>query len=71
MAIVTVVSTVSYRYYEKRNRNVAEQNIQSMCQALGKTPPAYAELRAMSKDALIRLALSLHNEFPEEVPHEG
>lgn len=66
MAIVTVVSTVSYRYYEKRNRSVAEQNIQSMSRALGKPEPAYADLRAMGKDALIRLALSLHNEFPEE-----
>ncbi|UTC28865.1 hypothetical protein MARCHEWKA_03530 [Brevundimonas phage vB_BpoS-Marchewka] len=66
MAIVTTVSSVSYRYYEKRNRSVAEQNIQSMCRALDKSPPPYAELRALAKDALIRLALSLHNEFPEE-----
>lgn len=66
MAIVTVVSTVSYRYYEKRNRSVAEQNIQSMSRALGKPIPTYAELSALSKDAVIRLALSLHNEFPEE-----
>ncbi|USN14030.1 hypothetical protein KABACHOK_01940 [Brevundimonas phage vB_BpoS-Kabachok] len=66
MAIITYVATVSYRYYEKRNRSVAEQNIQSMCRALDKAPPTYAELRAMSKDAVIRLALSLHNEFPEE-----
>lgn len=66
MTIVTVVATVSYRYYEKRNRSVAEQNIQSMCRALGKPAPTYADLRALSKDAVIRLALSLHNEFPED-----
>ena len=65
MAIVTIIAAVSYRYYEKRNRSVAEQNIQSMSRALGKPEPAYADLRAMSKDDLIRLALSLHYEFPE------
>lgn len=65
MAIVTTVATVSYRYYEKRNRSVAELNVQSMCRALGKDIPPYAELHAMPKDALIRLALSLHAEFPE------
>ena len=65
MAIVSYVSTVSYRYYEKRNRSVAEQNVQSMCRALDKPVPTYAELRALSKDTLIRLALNLHNEFPE------
>ncbi|USN15315.1 hypothetical protein KIKIMORA_01690 [Brevundimonas phage vB_BpoS-Kikimora] len=65
MAIVTTVSTVSYRYYEKRNRSVAEMNIQSMCRALDKEVPTYAELHAMSKDALIWMALRLHDEFPE------
>lgn len=63
MSVYTSVSTVSYRYYEKRNRLVAELNIIQMCQALGKPKPE--GLSAMPKSALIRLALSLHSEFPE------
>lgn len=63
MAIVTTVTSVSYRYYEKRNRSVAELNIVQMCQSLGRPRPE--GLSSMSKTDLIRLALSLHNEFPE------
>lgn len=63
MAIVTTVTTVSHRYYEKRNRSVAELNIIQMCEALGKPRPE--GLSSMSKSALINLAISLHNEFPE------
>jgi|GEM_PF-6297347 len=66
MAIVSSVATVSHRYYEKRNRSVAEQNIRSMCRALGKEPPAWSELSEMSKWDLIKLALTLHSEFPED-----
>lgn len=65
MAIITTVTSVSYSYYDKRNRMVAEQNIQSMCRSLGKPVPDYAELRALSKHELIRTALLLHSEFPE------
>ena len=63
MAIVTISTTVSYRYYEKRNRSVAELNIIQMSRALGRPEPE--GLREMSKHALIMLALSLHSEFPE------
>jgi hypothetical protein len=63
MAIVTYVTSVSYRYYEKRNRSVAELNIIQMCQSLKREPPA--DLRTMPKSALIRLALNLHDSFPE------
>jgi predicted HicB family RNase H-like nuclease len=63
MAIVTTISTVSARYYEKRNRSVAELNILSMCRALGREPPA--QLSQMSKFALVRYALELHAEMPE------
>lgn len=63
MAIVTVVTSVSARYYEKRNRSVAELNIIQMCDALGRPRPE--GLTTMSKSELVRLALSLHNEFPE------
>lgn len=66
MAIVTTVATVSYRYYDKRNRSVAEQNIQQMARALGEEPPAWTDLRAMSKDAVIKLALAYHAKFPED-----
>lgn len=63
MTIVTVVTSVSYRYYEKRNRSVAEQNIRSMCHALGREPPT--NLAALAKDDLIHLALRTHAEMPE------
>jgi len=65
MAVFTSVATVSYRYYDKRNRSVAEMNIRDMCRNLDKAAPSSAELSAMSKPELIRLALSLHNQFPE------
>lgn len=63
MAIVTTVTTVSARYYEKRNRSVAEQNIHSMCRALDKPVPPH--LSSMSKGDLVSLALALHQEMPE------
>lgn len=63
MAIVTTVSTVSARYYQKRNRSVAELNILSMCRALSREPPE--RLSQMSKSALVRYALELHQEMPE------
>jgi hypothetical protein len=64
MAIFRSVTTVSYRYYEKRNRSVAELNIIQMCQSLKREPPA--NLGAMPKSDLIRLAINLHDEFPED-----
>jgi hypothetical protein len=66
MAIFTSVATVSYRYYDKRNRSVAEQNIQSMCRSLGIDVPYHSTLAGMPKAELIRLALSLHSQFPED-----
>ena len=62
MAIVTTIATVSRRYYDKRNRSVAEFNVKQMCHALGRDVPV---LKGMPKQDLITLALSLHNEFPE------
>lgn len=62
MGTFTVVTSVSRRYYEKRNRSVAEFNIKQMCHALGRDCPV---LKGMPKHDLITLALSLHSEFPE------
>ena len=63
MTIVTTVTTVSYRYYEKRRRSVVELNIEQMCRVLGKPHPE--GLAEMTKHELIMMALNLHNEFPE------
>lgn len=63
MAVVTSVAPVSRRYYEKRNRSVAELNIIQMSAVLGKPKPT--GLSALTKPELISLALALHNEFPE------
>lgn len=62
MTIVTVISSVSHRYYEKRNRSVAELNIKQMSESLGKPIPE--GLSTMPKGQLVNLALSLHSEFP-------
>lgn len=62
MAVVEVHATVSYRYYEKRNRSVAELNIKQMARSLGRPEPE--GLSSLSKDALIKLALEYHNLFP-------
>lgn len=62
MATFTSVTSVSRRYYDKRNRSVAEFNIKQMCHSLGREVPV---LKGMPKQDLITLALSLHNEFPE------
>jgi hypothetical protein len=63
MAIVTTVTSVSARYYEKRNRMVAELNIKEMCRALGEPIPE--GLSDLSKPEVVKLALSLHQKFPE------
>lgn len=63
MTIVSTVASVSHRYYEKRNRSVAEMNIRQMCEALGK--PCPEGLRTMTKGNLVNLAMRLHGEFPE------
>jgi len=65
MAVFTSVATVSARYYEKRNRSVAEFNIRQMCESLGRTPPTWDEFKAMSKSDVVNMALRLHREFPE------
>lgn len=65
MSVVTTIATVSYRYYDKRPRSTCERNIESMCQALGKPVPNRYELVSLTKPNLIRLALNLHNEFPD------
>lgn len=62
MAIVTSVTAVSYRYYDKRARRVAEQNVAAMCRVLDEpTPDGLSE---MPKSQLIRLALHLHDRMP-------
>jgi len=66
VSIVSTVSTVSRRYYDKRNRSVAEANIQSMCRALGRPVPAYSELRKLSKPLLVSLAMEHHLDFPND-----
>jgi hypothetical protein len=62
MAIVEVRSTVSARYYEKRHRRVAEQNIRDMARSLNRPTPE--GLNTLSKSDLVRLALDYHNLFP-------
>lgn len=66
MGTFTSVATVSYRYYDKRNRSVAEQNIQSMARSLELPSPTTEGLRAMSKPDLIKLAMWYHNQMPED-----
>jgi hypothetical protein len=65
MGTFTVVTSVSRRYYDKRNRSTAEFNIRQMQRQLGKEVSTNADLAKMPKQDLITLALSLHNEFPE------
>lgn len=65
MSVFTSVTTVSHRYYDKRNRSTAEFNIRQMQRQLGKEVTPNAELAKMDKQSLISLALSLHREFPE------
>lgn len=62
MPTFTSIATVSHAYYSKRNRSVAEFNIKQMCHSLKRDCP---ELKGMPKQDLIKLALSLHREFPE------
>lgn len=62
MAVFSSVATVSHRYYDKRNRSVAEFNIKQMCHSLGRDVPV---LKGMPKQDLIALALRLHSEFPD------
>lgn len=63
MAVFTSVTSVSHRYYEKRNRSVAELNVKQMCQSLGRPVPD--DLGTMPKSTLISLAISLHQQFPD------
>lgn len=63
MTIVQTVATVSHRYYQKRNRSVAELNVRQMCRALGK--PCPDDLGTMEKSKLVNLAMSLHRELPQ------
>lgn len=63
MSSVTTVASVSHRYYEKRNRSVAELNVRQMCEALSRPVPE--GLSTMPKYKLVDLAMCLHREFPE------
>lgn len=64
MGTVTTVTTVSFEYYSKRNRSVAEANIRAMCRALGREAPQ--GLGRIDKSDLINMALRLHREMPDD-----
>lgn len=65
MAIISVVTTVSYRYYEKRSKEEVIRRIHEMERQLTHVLTPYETLRGWAKDKLIRHALALHQEFPE------
>jgi len=65
MSVFTSSATVSRRYYDKRPRTVAEQNIKSMSESLGLEVPEWKSLRALSKSEVIDKAMALHRLFPE------
>lgn len=60
--IVTTMTTVSHRYYEKRNRRVAELNIIQMFRLLGRSAPE--GLQSMPKWELVNTAMRLHGDMP-------
>ena len=64
MGTVTTITSVSFQYYSKRNRNVAEANIRAMCRALGRAEPQ--GLGRIDKSDLINMALRLHREMPDD-----
>lgn len=64
MGSVTTVTSVSFQYYSKRNRSVAEQSVRAMLRSLGRPVPD--GLGRMDKTDLIHMALRLHREMPDD-----
>lgn len=64
MSTFTSVTTASYRYYDKRNRRVAEDNIRHMARVLHMDAPT--GLAEKSKPELIQLALWFHSKMLED-----
>lgn len=65
MTIVSVVSTVSHRYYMKRSKDTIRQRIRELCQALEIAPPTTEEMANESAYQLASRAMKLHAQFPE------
>lgn len=65
MAIVSVVSTVSHRYYMKRSKDAIRRSIRELCQALEIAPPTDEEMANESAYQLASRAMKLHAQFPE------
>lgn len=64
--IVETRTTVSRKYYEKRNRRVVERAVEDMSRALGHKPALLAsEMRDEPKQKLIDMAMQLHRAFPD------
>lgn len=66
MGTITTVTTASHRYYEKRRKSDTAFSIRSMQRALGDAETPTADLVKLKAYELARIAMSLHQRFPDE-----
>lgn len=66
MAIMTVTSTVSVRYFMKKSKDWLRQHISDLRRMLDLPQDLTSTMEAMDKSALARLAQDLHNQLPED-----
>ncbi|AXQ68413.1 hypothetical protein HOT99_gp204 [Caulobacter phage CcrBL10] len=65
MAIVEIRATVSHRYYEKKRKSDIIHAIHMMCDQLKIERVPTAKLTVKTNYELARIAIDLHNKFPE------
>jgi hypothetical protein len=66
MTIVSVVTTVSHRYYAKRRKSDVRRRIMDLHRALGEVDAKESDYADMTADQLASAAMRLHARFPEE-----
>ncbi len=66
MAVMTVTSTVSVRYFMKKSKDWLRNHIHDLRRILDLPQDLSSTMEAMDKFALARLALDLHNQLPED-----
>lgn len=65
MAIVEIKTTVSVRYYEKKSKAAIVRAINTLSDQLGVPRPASEEFLNKTAHELARMAIRLHDQFPE------